>query len=235
MYLLFYDYSIENMQKKLFTYKEAIKAILYFLGVIIMIESNYVLVRGRIDNRQGDLNFTRHNTDAAPLILNIPNYRKNNTLIGTSNEKIICCNRKDPTFFGFLRYSGSSPTIETQISIDQNGNKIYFNDSKTPKIDLLVMFDKLASSFFGILYKILFDCGKNNEKHQTSQNKKRTTQPSIVALRIRIKGPKFILKRDCLIFSCISAIMLDETKISEKYCSKKTLVSRRKNSLYIVE
>lgn len=43
---------------------EAIKALLYFLGVIIMIESNEVLVRGpsnwRIENRQGDLNFTRH-------------------------------------------------------------------------------------------------------------------------------------------------------------------------------
>ena len=42
--ILFYGYSSENMQKKSFTYKEAIKAILYFLGVIIMIESNYVLV-----------------------------------------------------------------------------------------------------------------------------------------------------------------------------------------------
>ncbi len=78
------------------------------------------------------------------------------------------------------------------------------------------MFDKLTGSFFGILYKILFDCGKNNDKHQTSQNKKRSTQFLIVELGIQIKGPKFILKRDCLMFSCISAIMLDETKISEK-------------------
>ena len=75
------------MQKKSFTYKEANKAILYFLGVIIMIGSNHVLVRGpstwRIDNRQGDLNFTCHYTDAAPLIFNIPNCRKNNTSIVT--------------------------------------------------------------------------------------------------------------------------------------------------------
>jgi hypothetical protein len=146
------------MQRKSFTYKEAIKAVLYFLGVIIMIGSNYILVRGpsiwRIDNRQGDLNFTRHFTDAAPLILNISNCRKNNAHIATGNEKIICCNRKDPTFFGFLTYSDSSPTIENQISIDQNGNKIYFNDSKTPRIDPLMMFDKLPGPFFGILYKI---------------------------------------------------------------------------------
>ena len=80
----------------------------------------------------------------------------------------------------------------------------------------MMMFDQLAGSFCCILYKILFDCVKNNEKHQTSQNKKRTTQPSIIALGIRIKGPKFILKRDCLIFFCISAIMLNETKILEK-------------------
>ena len=51
----------------------------------------------------------------------------------------------------FLRYSDSSPTIETQICIDQNGNKIYFNDSKTPRIDPLMMFDKSAGSFFVIL------------------------------------------------------------------------------------
>jgi hypothetical protein len=79
-----------------------------------------------------------------------------------------------------------------------------------------MVFDKLAGSLFGILYKLLFDWGKNNEKHQTSQSKKRATQPSIVSLGIRIKGPKFILKTDCPIFSCISATMLDETKILEK-------------------
>ncbi len=48
-----------------------------------MIGSNYVWVRGPsirgIDNRQGDFNFTRHYTDAAPLNLNDPNCRKNNT------------------------------------------------------------------------------------------------------------------------------------------------------------
>jgi hypothetical protein len=47
------------MPKKLITYKEAIKAILCYLGVIYMIESNTVLVRGssiwRIDNHLGVL------------------------------------------------------------------------------------------------------------------------------------------------------------------------------------
>jgi hypothetical protein len=121
-----------------------------------MIGSNYVWVRGpsiwRIDNYQGDSNFTRHNTDAALLNLNVPNCKRNNTLIATGNEKIICCNRKDRTFFGFLRYSDSSPTIETQISIYQNGNKIYFNDSKAQRIDMHIMFD-MGGPSFGILYK----------------------------------------------------------------------------------
>ena len=208
------------MQKKSFTHKEAIKAILCYLGVIIMIESNYVWVRGPstwgIDNRQGDFNFTRHYMDAAPLTLKIPNCRKNNTSIVTDNKKFICCNRKDPTLLGFLKYLGNISTIVTQIFNDQNGNKTYFNGTKAQRIDILMIFDKLARSFFGILYKILFEYEKNNAIHQTSQIKKHTTQPSIVALGIRIKGVKFILERDCPIFSCISAIILDETKTSEK-------------------
>ena len=79
------------MPKKSITYKEAIKAILCYLGVIYMIESNTVLVRGpsiwRIDNHQGDLNLTCHSTDAAPLNLNIPNCRKNKTFRVTGNKK----------------------------------------------------------------------------------------------------------------------------------------------------
>ena len=116
------------MQKKSFTHKEAIKAILCYLGVIIMIESNYVWVRGPstwgIDNRQGDLNFTRQYSDAAPLTLKIPNCRKNNIHIVTDNKKLICCNRKDPTLFGFLRYFSNSSTIENKVFVYQNGNKI---------------------------------------------------------------------------------------------------------------
>ncbi len=78
-----------NAKKKSFTYIEAIKAILCYLGVIIMIGSEYVLIRGptisRIDNNcQGDLNSTRHYTHAAPQILNIHNCRKYNTFIVTT-------------------------------------------------------------------------------------------------------------------------------------------------------
>ena len=102
-----------------------------------MIGSNHVLVRGpstwRIDNRQGDLNFTCHYTDAAPLIFNIPNCRKNNTSIVTDNKKFICCNRKDPTLLGFFVFFDNCSTIENQIFVDQTGNKILLNDNKVPK------------------------------------------------------------------------------------------------------
>ncbi len=60
------------------------------------------IVRGpsnwKTDNRQGDFNFTRQYTDAAPLTFKTPNCRKNNLSIATGQKKIICCNRKDPTF-----------------------------------------------------------------------------------------------------------------------------------------
>jgi hypothetical protein len=165
-------------------------------------------------NHQGDFTFNCHFVDAAPFLLKIPNCRKNNTNIVTGNKRILCCNRKGPIFFGFLRYSDDSTAIEIQIFNEQNGNKIYFNDSKAQRINILMVLDKFAGPFFGILYNILFGCGKNNEIKQTNQNKKQTTQPSIVALGTRIKGPKFISKRDSSIFSCISAIILDATKIS---------------------
>ena len=107
------------MQKKSFTYKEAIKATLCYLGVIIMIGSNCEGVRGPsnwgIDNRQGDFSFTRHYLDAAPLTFKIPNCRKNKIPIVTDNKKLICCNRKDPTLFGFLRYFSNNSTIENKI------------------------------------------------------------------------------------------------------------------------
>ncbi len=185
-----------------------------------MIGSIEELVRGpskwKIDNRQGDYNFTRQYANAAPLTLNIPKCRKNNISIATGQKKIICCNRKDPTFCLFLRNFDNDLTIENQISVDQIGNKIIFNDTKVSRIDYLMIFCDLAGSFLCILYKIFFEYEKNNAIHQTSQIKKHTTQPSIVALGIRIIYVNFILERDCLVFSCISAIMSDETKISEK-------------------
>ncbi len=76
------------MPKKKCTYIEAIKAILCYLWVIIMIGSYKVLVRGpsiwRIDNHQEDLNVTCHFVDAARLILNISNSRKKNTFIDSN-------------------------------------------------------------------------------------------------------------------------------------------------------
>jgi hypothetical protein len=146
------------MLKKSFTYIEAIKAILYYLGVINMIGSYDVSVRGpsnwRFDNHQGDFTFNCHFVDAAPpFILKISNCRRN---ITTGNKGLLCCNRKDPTFFGFLRYSDDSTAIETPIFKEQNGNKIYFSDSKAQRIDILMVLDKLDGPFFGILYKILF-------------------------------------------------------------------------------
>ena len=125
-----------------------------------MIESNYVWVRGPstwgIDNRQGDFNFTRHYMDAAPLTLKIPNCRKNNIHIVTDNKKLICCNRKDPTLFGFLRYFSNSSTIENQKLTEQNGNKIYLDEAQAQRVDILMVLDKLAGPVFDILYKILF-------------------------------------------------------------------------------
>ena len=148
------------MQKQSFTYIEAIKAILCYLGVINMIGSYDVSVRGpsnwRFDNHQGDFTFNCHFVDAAPFILKIPNCRKNNTNIVTGNNRILFCNRKDPTFFGILRYSDDSTTTATPIFNEQNGNKIYFSDSKAQRINILMVLDKLDGPFFGILYKILF-------------------------------------------------------------------------------
>ncbi len=61
-----------------------------------------------------------------------------------------------------------STTLETQIFNERNGNKIYFNDSKAQRINMVL--EKLAGPFFGILYKILFGCGKSNEMKQTNKN-----------------------------------------------------------------
>ena len=112
------------MQKKSFTYEEAIKAILCYLGVIIMIESNYVWVRGPstwgIDNRQGDFNFTRHYTDAAPFKLKFSNCRKNKRSRITGNKKLVCGNKKDPTCYDFSRYSDNGSITEDQTIYDRN-------------------------------------------------------------------------------------------------------------------
>jgi hypothetical protein len=128
------------MQKKSITYKEAIKAILYFLGVIYMIGSIGVLVRGpsnwKIDNHQGDLNLTRHNMDAAPLNFNLPNCGKNKRPRVICNKKLVCGNRKDPTYNGFSRYCADGSITEDQsTSSDQNKNKIYFINDNAQRID----------------------------------------------------------------------------------------------------
>ncbi len=74
-------------------------------------------------------------------------------------------------------YSNDSTTIETHIFNKQNGNEIYFNYSKAQRINILMMLDKLVNAFFGILYKILFGCGKNNETKQTNQKTNRPHNP----------------------------------------------------------
>ena len=152
------------MPKKSITYKEAIRATLCYLGVIYMIESIKELLRGpsnwKTDNRQGDYSYTRQYTDAAPHSLNIPNCRKNNLSIVTGKKKIICCNRRDPTSCLFLRNSDNSHTIENQKLIEQNGNKIYFDEAKAQGVDILLIFYKLAGSFSGIPNELFIDSSK---------------------------------------------------------------------------
>ena len=109
-----------------------------------MIESNTVLVRGpsiwRIDNHQEDLNLTCHSTDAASLNLNIPKCRKNKTLRVTDNKKLMLGNRKDPTFFVFSRNSDNGSTIQDQLIRDQNRNRIYFSNTNTQMINILMAY-----------------------------------------------------------------------------------------------
>jgi hypothetical protein len=126
------------MPKKSITYKEAIKAILCFLGAIYMIGS-IGSIRGpsnwKIDNNQRDLNLTGHNMDAALLNLNLSNCGKNKRPRVIDNKKLVCGNRKDPTYNGFSRYSADGSIIEDQSSSDQNKNKIYFINANAQRID----------------------------------------------------------------------------------------------------
>ena len=75
----------ENMEKKSFTYKVAKKSIICAITVILVKLISILTRLGpsswKIDNLQGDQNFTRHKPDAAPLKL------KNNTFRVTSNKK----------------------------------------------------------------------------------------------------------------------------------------------------
>lgn len=72
-YYATYEYtnitSLFNLSYSTATYKEAMKTILCYLGIIFMIEIN-VLVQGpsnrEIYNHQGDLNQTRHKLSECP-------------------------------------------------------------------------------------------------------------------------------------------------------------------------
>jgi hypothetical protein len=124
--------------------------------------------------------------------------------------------RKDPTWYDFLRYSDIGPTIEEQLMYYIEINKTYCNNTNAQRISILMAHDKNLSPLFVIPYEILFHCESNNMKKCTSQNKKTTTQTSAGAIGIQIRGLKFVLKNDCSTFLCFSAIMLCETKILGK-------------------
>ncbi len=67
------------------------------------------------------------------------------------------------------------------------------------------------------------DCENNNMKKLPAKIKKTTTQPSTVALGIRIRGLKFVLKNDCSTFLCFPAIMLCKMKILGKSATIKNV------------
>jgi hypothetical protein len=106
--------------------------------------------------------------------------------------------------------------MEERPIYDRNKNKTYYSNLNAQRISILMSNDENPSPLLGVPYEILMDCENNNMKKCTSQNKKPTTQPSTVALGIRIRGLNFVLKNNCSTFLCFSAIVLCETKISEK-------------------
>ncbi len=162
-------FQINHKQKtvKKSTKKSIICAIAVILVILISISTRLGPSSWKIDNLQGDQNFTRHKPDAAPLNLNLPNCRKNKTSRVTGNKKLMLGNRKDPAFFVFSRSSDNNgSTIQDQLIRDQNINNIYSSNTNTQMINILMAYDGLAGSFFGIPYEILIDCKKlkwNNE------------------------------------------------------------------------
>ncbi len=120
-----------------------------------------------------------------------------------------------------MRYRGIGPTIEEHLIYDRNKNKRYCGNFNAQRISILISYYENPSPLLGIAYEILMDCKNNNMKKCTSQNKTPTTQPSTVALGIRIRGLNFVLKNNCSTFLCFSAIMLFETKISGKSATVK--------------
>jgi len=208
------------MKKKSFTYKVAKQSIIYAITVILVILISISTRLGpsswKIDSLQGDQNFTRHKPDAAPLNSNCPNCRNNKTSRVRGYKKLMLGDRKDPTWYVFFRYGDIGPTIEEQLLYDRNKNKTYCYNTNAQRISILIAYNESPCPLLCIPYEILFDCENNNMKKCTSQNKKPTTQPSTVAMGIRIRGLKFVLKNDCSTFLCFSAILLCETKISGK-------------------
>jgi hypothetical protein len=56
--------------------------------------------------------------DAAPLNLNIPNCKKNNTFRVTGKKKLMLEDRKDLSFFVFSSNSDNGSTIQDQLIRD---------------------------------------------------------------------------------------------------------------------
>ena len=94
--------------------------------------------------------------------------------------------RKDPTWYGFLRYEDDWSIIEDQSFRDQNKNKIYFNNTNAQRINVLMAHDEMTGSFLQILYEFLFDSEKNKMKQLTSQNGKGITYPLTIIQGSRI-------------------------------------------------
>ena len=133
------------MVKKSFTYIVAKKSIICAIKVILVILISISTRLGpsswKIDNLQGDQNFTRHKPDAAPLNLNCPNCRKNKTSRVRGCKKLMLGDRKDPTWYVFFRYGDIGPTIEEQLLYDRNKNKTYCYNTNAQRISILIAYN----------------------------------------------------------------------------------------------
>jgi hypothetical protein len=188
-----------------------------------MIESNYVWVRGPsiwgIDNRQGDFNFTRHDTDAAPLKHNIPNCRKNNVFRVLETKKLTCGNRKDPTLCGFLKNTHNRLELVEYLNCDQNKNQTYFDNTNAHRTQNLTALNGSQWFCCCIPYKILCDSRKHNMEKRTRQTVKYELYVSTTTEGSRIRREKLDLRifNPTFLFYSVK-VALTITKIRWFFC-----------------
>ncbi len=106
-----------------------------------MIGNNTIIVRGpslwKTDICQYNLNLKRQNINEAPLSMEFSNCRKNNTTRVTEIKKFMCRNRKDPTFYEFLRNTNNYWTESVdQLNQVHIKNKIYLNNTRKQRTNI---------------------------------------------------------------------------------------------------